>query len=123
MWLDSEDEESPENLKAKSILRRLALRFSGHLVFVQLNNTRDGIMMRPMGLDPRRCPSFGIARSDDHEAERFGFDMQAHSRADLKAFWSDEEKTYARLESFCAAFLDGTLEASHESSELPPTYK
>ena len=39
--------------EAKALLHKLALRFSGHLVFVMLNSTRDALLMRPMGLDPR----------------------------------------------------------------------
>eukprot|EP00927_Polykrikos_kofoidii_P021890 TRINITY_DN20598_c0_g3_i1.p1 TRINITY_DN20598_c0_g3~~TRINITY_DN20598_c0_g3_i1.p1 ORF type:complete len:1650 (-),score=421.89 TRINITY_DN20598_c0_g3_i1:172-5007(-) len=123
MWLDAEAPERDENVQAKAVLRRLALRFSGHLVFVMLNSTRDGLLMRPMGLDPRRAPTFGISRSDEMEADRFGFDMQAHNAAQRKAFWDDEEQAFSRIESFCAAFLDGTLETSHESADLPPTYR
>jgi len=123
MWLDGENEEEPHNVHAKSILRRLALRFSGHLVFVMLNNTRDGILMRPMGLDPRRVPTFGIASTDEQDSTKFGFDLNLHTKPEWSAFWANETAAYARLESFCAAFLDGTLEASHESSELPPTYR
>merc|ERR1711976_1090493 len=48
--------------------------------------------------------------------------MQAHSAEERRAFWSNTEKAYSRLESFCASYLDGTLEASHESAELPPSY-
>merc|ERR1712232_223045 len=81
------------------------------------------MLMRPMGLDPRRVPVFGISRTDEMEAERFGFEMPVHTAKDRKAFWAAEDAAYERLETFCASFLDGTMEASHESSELPPTYR
>jgi len=123
MWLDGEHAEMEENIWAKEIEKRLALRFSGHLVFVMLNNTRDALLMRPMGLDPRRVPSFGIASTDELESTKFGFDMRAHTRREIHTFWADNKSAYDRLESFCAAFLDGTLETSHESAELPPSYK
>merc|ERR1719401_2141837 len=123
MWLDANKPEREENVQAKQILRRLAIRFSGHLVFVMLNSTRDGLLMRPMGLDPRRAPTFGISRSDEMESDRYGFDMQAYTEADRRAFWANEEQAFERLESFCAAFLDHTLEVSHESAELPPSYR
>jgi len=123
LWLDGENEAFEDNQLAKTVLRRLALRFSGHLVFVMLNSTRDGILMRPMGLDPRRVPTFGIAATDELESEKFGFDMQTQRPEERRAFWADQDRAFDRLESFCASFLDGTLEASHESAELPPTYR
>jgi len=124
MWLDGEDAGRKENQWAKDILRRLALRFSGHLVFVMLNSTRDGIMMRPMGLDPRKVPSFGIAATDEHESQRFGYtDIPSQTRQEFRAFWADTDQAFFRLESFCTSFLEGTLEVSHESAELPPTYR
>jgi len=123
MWLDGENEGSAENTQAKAILRNLALRFSGHLVFVMLNNTRDALLMRPMGLDPRRVPTFGIAATDETDSAKFGFDMQAQTPGERSAFWADQDLARSRLESFCASFLEGTLEASHESAELPPTYR
>jgi hypothetical protein len=124
MWLDGENAGRKENQWAKDILRRLALRFSGHLVFVMLNSTRDGIMMRPMGLDPRKVPSFGIAATDEHESQRFAYgDIPSRTREEFQAFWADKDQAFIRLESFCASFLDGTLEVSHESAELPPTYR
>merc|ERR1719401_2874368 len=57
------------------------------------------------------------------ESDRYGFDMQAHNEADRRKFWANEEQAFERLESFCAAFLDDTLEVSHESAELPPSYR
>jgi len=123
MWFDGEDPGREENLWAKEVEKRLALRFSGRLVFVMLNSTRDALLMRPMGLDPRRVPAFGIASTDELESAKYGFDMQAPSEEKRRAFWVDTEGAYSRLESFCAAFLDGTLETSHESAELPPSYK
>jgi len=127
MWLDGERPERKENARAKEMARRLALRFSGHLVFVLLNSTRDGLLMRPMALDPRRVPSFGIAATDELESSKFGFDMEVGSWEELRSFWvgagEGDNRSYDRLEAFCASFLDGTLEQSHESSELPPTYR
>jgi len=124
MWLDGEDAGRKENQWARDILRRLALRFSGHLVFVMLNSTRDGIMMRPMGLDPRKVPSFGISAIDEHESQRFGYgDIPSQTREEFRSFWADQDQAFVRLESFCASFLEGTLEISHESAELPPTYR
>jgi len=125
LWLDGENEDAVENTQAKVVLRRLALRFSGHLVFVMLNNTRDAMLMRPMALDPRRVPTFGISATDEPDSPKFGFDLQVRGRAERSAFWADDggERAFGRLEAFCAAFLEGTLEASHESAELPPTYR
>jgi len=122
MWLNGEQPDCEENVHAKAIARRLALRFSGHLVFVLLNGTRDGILMRPMGLDPRRVPTFGIEASEATDSEKFGFDTGARNPAELTAFWADEQRSYERLEAYCSSFLDNTLEQSHESAELPPTY-
>merc|ERR1719247_1400998 len=122
MWLNAEQPDCEENVRAKAIAQRLAVRFSGHLVFVLLNGTRDALLMRPMGLDPRRVPTFGIESRDDLDADKFGFDIGLRGKDELNAFWKDENRGYDRLEAFCAAFLDGTLEQSHESSELPPTY-
>jgi len=122
MWLNAEQPDCEENVHAKAIAQRLAVRFSGHLVFVLLNGTRDALLMRPMGLDPRRVPTFGIESRDDLDADKFGFDIGLRGKDELNAFWKDENRGYDRLEAFCAAFLDGTLEQSHESSELPPTY-
>jgi len=76
-----------------------------------------------MGLDPRRVPAFGIATTDDMESSRFGFDMQGYTQEKKYAFWADVETAYSRLESFCASYLDGSLDASHESAELPPSYR
>jgi len=104
-------------------LRRLALRFSGHLVFVTLNNTRDGFLMRPFGLDPRRVPAFGVAETDDADSLRFALDETFESREELLAFWQETGKAFDRIERFCTSFLDGTLEASHESAELPKSYR
>mmetsp|Transcript_90781 Transcript_90781/g.157034 ORF Transcript_90781/g.157034 Transcript_90781/m.157034 type:complete len:1612 (-) Transcript_90781:46-4881(-) len=123
MWLDGEHADREENTWAKEIVHRLALRFSGHLVFVMLNGTRDALLMRPMGLDPRRVPTFGIASSDELDSQKFGYDMKVHTREQLHTFWAERNATFDRLESFCASFLDGTLEQSHESAELPPTYR
>lgn len=123
LWIDGLHSDSEENVHAKEVLRRLALRFSGHLVFVTLNNTRDAMLMRPMGLDPRKVPTFGIATKDDLESPKFGLELKAKGPEELAAFWADEEGAFRRLESFCASFLDGTLEASHESAELPSSYK
>jgi len=124
MWLDGEKAERKENQFAKDVLRRLALRFSGHLVFVMLNSTRDGIMMRPMGLDPRKVPAFGIAATDEHESQRFGYgDIPSRTREEFQAFWAEKDQAFIHLETFCSSFLDGTLEVSHESAELPPTYR
>ncbi|CAE8628173.1 unnamed protein product [Polarella glacialis] len=122
LWLDGDDEDREENRVAKEVLTRLAHRFSGHLVFVTLNNTRDAMLMRPMALDPRRVPAFGISATDEADALRFGFDLQAKTREEFNGFWGNQELSYARLESFCASFLEGTLEASHESAELSPSY-
>mmetsp|Transcript_87340 Transcript_87340/g.154842 ORF Transcript_87340/g.154842 Transcript_87340/m.154842 type:complete len:1588 (-) Transcript_87340:74-4837(-) len=123
MWLDGEKSAREENAWAKEVLERLAHRFSGHLVFVTLNNTRDAFLMRPMSLDPRRVPAFGIATVDDMESPKFGYDIKATSWEELTSFWQKKDVAYDRLESFCASFLDGTLEASHESSELPSSYR
>lgn len=101
----------------------MAHKFSGHLVFVMLNGTRDAFLMRPAGLDPRRLPAFGIAATDEMEAERFGFDTGATTPSELAAFWNDTEAAYAKLNIFCRDFLDGKLEASHESSEIPKQYQ
>jgi len=122
MWLNGEQPDCEENIHAKSIARRLAIRFSGHLVFVLLNGTRDGLLMRPMALDPRRVPTFGLEASDEADSEKFGFDTGARNKEELSTFWKEENRTYEKLETFCASFLDGTLEQSHESAELPPTY-
>jgi len=122
MWLDGENPDREENTWAKDIAKRLALRFSGHLVLVTLNSTRDALLMRPMGLDPRRVPTFGIASSDELESAKFGFDLRAHGYDDRKAFWAATDQAYERLEAFCSAFLDNTLETSHESAELPSSY-
>merc|ERR1712166_1130752 len=122
LWLDGENPEEEPSLQAERVLRRLAVRFSGHLVFVTLNNTRDAMLMRPMGLDPRRVPTFGIASTDEQESDRYGFDAQ-HGFQEPRVFWADEAAAYSKLEVFCSSFLDGTLEESHESSELPPTYR
>merc|ERR1719316_891577 len=83
MWLDSEHPDKKENTYAKHILRRLALRFSGHLVFVMCNSTRDAMLMRPMALDPRKVPAFGIAASDEFDSAKFGFDIAAQSQEEL----------------------------------------
>jgi len=123
MWLDGENSAREENAWAKEVLERLAHHFSGHLVFVTLNNTRDAFLMRPMALDPRRVPAFGIATVDDMESPKFGYDIKATSWEELSSFWRNKDAAYDRLESFCASFLDGTLEASHESSELPSSYR
>jgi len=105
------------------VVLRLAHRFSGHLVFVMLNNTRDAMLMRPMGLDPRRVPAFGIAGSDDVNSDRFAFDFQLTKSNGIAEFWAEEDGAFKKLESFCSSLLDGTLEASHESGELPPSYR
>lgn len=123
LWIDGESPEREENDWATAVARRLAMRFSGHLVFVTLNNTRDALLMRPMGLDPRRAPVFGIATSDEADTPKFGFDMKAKSPEERRAFWADGEQAFSRLEEFCGSFLDGTLETSHESAELPPSYR
>lgn len=123
MWLDGQNPDCEENVWAKEIVHRLALRFSGHLVFVMLNGTRDGLLMRPMALDPRKVPTFGISSSEEQDSQKFGFDMQVHTKEKLKSFWADRNGTFDRLEAFCASFLDGTLEQSHESAELPPSYR
>merc|ERR1719183_3191521 len=107
MWLDGEHPDCEENTHAKSIARRLALRFSGHLVFVLLNGTRDALLMRPMGLDPRRVPTFGIESSDELESDKFGFDTGSRDKKELSAFWTNEDSGYKRLEAMCASFLDG----------------
>eukprot|EP00930_Biecheleria_cincta_P032798 TRINITY_DN22736_c0_g1_i1.p1 TRINITY_DN22736_c0_g1~~TRINITY_DN22736_c0_g1_i1.p1 ORF type:complete len:1599 (+),score=379.90 TRINITY_DN22736_c0_g1_i1:30-4826(+) len=122
MWLDGENEGKDENIWAKDVLHRLALRFSGHLVFVTLNNTREAFLMRPMSLDPRRVPAFGIATRDDQDSPKFGYDIQATSWKELSAFWENKDAAFERLASMCTAFLEGTLEASHESAELPASY-
>jgi hypothetical protein len=122
MWLDGENPDREENVWAKDIARRLALRFSGHLVLLTLNSTRDALLMRPMGLDPRRVPTFGIAATDEMDSAKFGFDLRAHGFEDRRAFWAASDQAYERLERFCSAFLDNTLETSHESAELPSSY-
>eukprot|EP00439_Symbiodinium_sp_Y106_P039335 s4157_g4.t2 len=123
MWLDGESEDGAANTAATEVLKRLALRFSGHLVFVTLNNTRDGFLMRPFGLDPRRVPAFGIAAAEAPDAARYALDETFQSWDELTGFWLDTSRAFDRIERFCASFLEGTLEASHESAELPPTYR
>lgn len=120
LWLDGEDADRPENLAAKEVAQRLAIRFSGHLVFVTLNNTRDGFLLRPFGLDPRRVPCFGLSSSEAPEANRFAYEPEVTSTSD--SFWLQSD-AFQRLEAFCSAFLNGTLEASHESAELPKSYR
>eukprot|EP00931_Biecheleriopsis_adriatica_P085816 TRINITY_DN60604_c0_g1_i1.p1 TRINITY_DN60604_c0_g1~~TRINITY_DN60604_c0_g1_i1.p1 ORF type:complete len:1602 (-),score=424.61 TRINITY_DN60604_c0_g1_i1:26-4804(-) len=122
MWLDGENADRDENGWAEEVLQRLAVRFSGHLVFVTLNNTREAFLMRPMALDPRKVPAFGIATADDQESPKFGYEIKASSWEELSGFWQKKDNAYELLESFCASFLEGTLEASHESAQLPASY-
>lgn len=122
LWIDGEKDDGEDNANAIDTLKRLAHRFSGHLVFVKLNHTRDAMLMRPMALDPRRVPAFGIATADDMESPKYGFDLQVSGRTERSAFWANKDYAFAQLEAFCASFLRGDLEPSHESGALDPSY-
>ncbi|CAK9067557.1 Protein disulfide-isomerase 2 (PDI2) [Durusdinium trenchii] len=114
LWLDGEDEAHPASRAAREVAERLAHRFSGQLVFVTLNTTRDGFLLRPFGLDPRAPPLFGLASEESTEAQRFAWRQTGDH-------WL--QPSFEGLESFCQAFLNGSLEASHESGVLPESYK
>ncbi|CAJ1372070.1 unnamed protein product [Effrenium voratum] len=111
LWLDGE--ETAVSAAAQEVVREVAARFSGHLVFMSLNATRDGFLMRPFGLDPRRVPAFGISASESPESQKFALEP---------VDWNDHEAAASGVEDFCGAFLNGSLEAAHESAELPKTY-
>jgi len=81
-----------------------------------------GRMALPSSLTPWIFLGHLVASKACSSIEGFGFDIGLRGKDELNAFWKDENRGYDRLEAFCAAFLDGTLEQSHESSELPPTY-
>lgn len=119
LWYDDKSNETECTSKVQQVVKDVASKLLGKLVFVKQKSSMYSYELRDYGLNhPEEYPALGIASNASYQSVKYGFRVAPDEAKSVKDFWSDQERSKKLLLDFCERVLAGTVEASHESGAV-----